>query len=315
VIFPLTTLPPHVDGVLNTCKTLRDFHIPFGVITRKNLAELSKYRLVILPNLLMVSVEEVAAIRDFVRQGGKIYASKYTSLLTVDGNRKDNFLLGDVFGISYLGETQENDTFMAPVDEFKETLAPYTRLHPTGFNDSQLIVRADTAKVMAAVSLPYTIPQNYALFSSLHNNPPGFNTEFPSLVLNRYGKGQAMYAATAFERYEPIGEIFVRLLEMLSCSPFSFQVEATKTVEVTLFKQTSQGGYLVNFLNFQGELPNLPVRDILVRIKGQNNLNGVDVTLVPSNEAIHFKANGDTLEFTLPLLETFPMVKIDLNKN
>jgi len=36
------------------------------------------------------------AIRNYVRSGGNLYASKYTSLITKDGTRKDDFLLADL---------------------------------------------------------------------------------------------------------------------------------------------------------------------------------------------------------------------------
>jgi len=68
-------------------------HLPFGVITRKDLKRLSDCQIIVLPDVIMLDKEEVEAFKNYVREGGSLYASKDTSLMTYDGLRQNNFLL------------------------------------------------------------------------------------------------------------------------------------------------------------------------------------------------------------------------------
>lgn len=61
---------PHLDSALNAAKSLINSHIPFGVITKKNMKELSRYKLIILPNVLTMDQEEVEAFKNYVASGG-----------------------------------------------------------------------------------------------------------------------------------------------------------------------------------------------------------------------------------------------------
>ena len=107
-----------------------EHHIPFGVITKKNIHQLARHQIVVLPNVLMVDEEEVEAFRHYVASGGNLYASKYTSLITKDGIRKEDFLLNDVFGVNLTGETRESFTYIAPAETNGDLLGDYTQKHP-----------------------------------------------------------------------------------------------------------------------------------------------------------------------------------------
>jgi len=71
-------LYPHKKAVLGATESLRTNHLPFGVICKKNLGQLSDHQILILPNLLRISNEEADAFRSYIDNGGIIYASKYT---------------------------------------------------------------------------------------------------------------------------------------------------------------------------------------------------------------------------------------------
>lgn len=138
----LSTRLPHIEGVVSVAKTLIENHIPFGVISRTNLADLARHRLVVLPNVLVLDREEADAFRDYVRGGGALYASKDTSLATPDGVRHPDFLLADVFGVSYVGETRESFTYIAPTDDAADLFSGYSTRWPLGMDQPQMIVRA-----------------------------------------------------------------------------------------------------------------------------------------------------------------------------
>jgi hypothetical protein len=301
---------PHVDAAVSVCKSLIESHIPFGVITTKNLGELSRHQVVVLPDVLMLDDDEVVAFREYVRRGGRLYASKYTSLIRKDGRRQADFLLADVFGASCVGETQETFTYIAPTPETLNLFVPYTEKHPAGLYGRQLLLEAKPGvKVLGELVLPYTDPADPFHFASIHNNPPGIRTGRPAIVLNHFGQGQAMYVAGDLENADPHRGVFVSLIRLLA-KPFSFEAEAPKAVEVTAFRQEGKRRTIVSLVNFQKDLPNIPVEGIKVRVR----LDGKAprrLLALPSESPLAYQVQGDCIEFVAPRLETLAMFALD----
>ena len=80
------------------CRILQRNHIPFGIITKKQLPDLDRYRVIALPSVLRMDDEETEAFQEYVRKGGRLYASGYTSLVHTRGTMETDFMLADVFG-------------------------------------------------------------------------------------------------------------------------------------------------------------------------------------------------------------------------
>lgn len=305
---------PHIDGCVNVCKSLIENHIPFGVITEKNIKNLSKHKILILPNVLMMDDDEVNAIKNYVYEGGNLYASKYTSLITKDGVRKKDFLLADIFGVLYIGKTKENVTYIAPVEEKAKIFSGYSQKYPLYIQGTQLIVKAkNSTGIFGTIVLPYTDPADSSKFVSIHSNPPGINTDHPAVVFNNFGKGKVIYVTGDLENSDINRDTFINLLKLLSSS-FTFESDAPKSVEITMFHQEEKNRYIINLINFQRELPNIPVYNIKIRVK----LDGKTVKqliALPEEKEIQYSKNG-YVEFTVAKLETFLMFALVYkNKN
>lgn len=302
---------PHLDALVSACRTLQESHVPFGVITRRDLDRLARHQVIILPNVLMMSHEEAEAFRQYVRGGGKLYASRWTSLVTSDGERQPDFMLADVLGVSWQGETEEGFTYMAPVPGHEGLFEGYDALHPPGLTMPQMLLRAhEGATVLSTLTLPYTNPADPERFASIHNNPPGRATQSPSLVLNRFSAGQALYAAGDLESMDAHREVFLRLVRLLA-GPFSFEVEAPGCVEVTALRQPARGRILLSLVNFQKDLPNLPVHGIRVKLRPGDAKPG-RLVLLPEGTEWPFTLEGDAVCFTAPVLETLLMFGLEV---
>ena len=86
---------PHFTALRGACKKLQRAHLPFGVITRKQLGTLHRYPVIVLADVLRMSDEEVSTFRAYVHDGGSLYASRYTSLTETGGKRRSDFMLAD----------------------------------------------------------------------------------------------------------------------------------------------------------------------------------------------------------------------------
>jgi len=298
---------PHLDSALNVAKSLLNAHIPFGMITKKDLGRLDTYKAIVLPDVLMMDEEEVEALREYVASGGRLYASYCTSLLNKNGDKAD-FLLSDVLGISFLGETKESVTYISPSREIPQIFGDITPQVPLILFHPQIIAKpSDEGEVIAKICLPYTDPSDTRIFASIHSNPPGTVSDHPAIVRRRFGKGEAIWCAGPLEMMEQERhrEFFIRLLKSLVRDGFSLETDAPKSVEITMFQQ--EGKCIVNLLNFPPELPAVPVFGIKLRIKiGESSIS--QAFLLPSRTPLPFEIADGYLKIEIPRLDTFSML-------
>lgn len=299
---------PHLDALIGACRALRANHVPYGVITKKDLARLNRHKVLVLPNVLMMDEEEIAAIKDWVESGGLLYASRDTSLVSKAGIRQNDFMFGGLFGVSNAGITAERVTYIAPKDT--DAFAPYTAASPLMLPTTQRQIAAhEGATVLGTLTLPYTNPDNGEQYASIHSNPPGIATDKPSVVMNRVGKGAVIYAAEALENHEHCGDIFVRLLRTLVPN-FAVEAQAPVCIEFTLFNQPERKRYVLSAVNFQKELPNIPVEGVRVSLQ----LPGVSlkrVVQLPDGDELPMTIEDGRVLVSLPTIGTLVMIAIE----
>jgi hypothetical protein len=306
----LSSHQPHVEAAVSAVQSLIEGHLPYGVLTRRNLGELARHRLLVLPNVLMMDEEEAAAIRAWVRAGGCLYASRYSSLLTTLGVRQDDFLLGDVFGVRYQGETRERYTYLAPAAGYEPLFPDSTALHPAALAAPQLLVAAHPgAETWATLTLPYTDPTDPASFAAIHSNPPGRPTPHPALLFHRFGQGRALYASGDLESSDWHRATFRELLRRLAGS-FTWEAQAPAGVEINAFHHPDQGRLRLNLVNFPAEFPLWPVEGVRLSVARQGRTPR-RVVVLPAQTEIAYALTGDRLEFTAPRLEDFLMLAVD----
>jgi len=80
-------------------QSLIQHKIPFDIIFDVHLRDLDKYKVLVLADQDALSDEQVAQIRQFVRNGGGLVATGTTSLLTDWRTKREKFALSDLFGI------------------------------------------------------------------------------------------------------------------------------------------------------------------------------------------------------------------------
>ncbi len=306
---------PIIKRAMNAAKALMDANIPFAVITNKNLQELSTYQVIILPDLAMVDEDEADAFRQFVHNGGSVYASRNTSLYAKEGKRLDDFLLADLFGVTFVGETAESVTYFAPTEQGASVFGPiFSSKYPLTLPYTQNLVKirgGSEVEVLATLTLPFTVPGNPKYFASAISNPPGVPTDNPAITLNRFGQGKAVYATGDFEGVDTDvhREVFACLIRSLQTKPFHFDSDAPKPVEVTMFRDDSNTRYLIHLMNFQEEMPNVPVEGTRIRVRLDGRIPS-SLTVEPKGNPIKYTINGDMVEFTAPKLDTYMMLQL-----
>jgi hypothetical protein len=258
----------------------------------------------------MMDEEEVNAFRSYVESGGGLYASKYTSLTSKDGVRMDNFMLSDVFGVSYVDETNEDVTYISPTLD-GDIFVGYTHKYPLSIYGTQIKVNAkNQTKILGKLALPYTDPKDPTRYVSIHGNPPGVVTEYPAVVFNEYYKGRAVYVSGEMENNEVHSNVFISLIKLLVAGSLTFESDAPKSVEITAFNQEDKNRYIINLLNLQEKLPNIPVDGIKVKMwLGDKKIKRL--IRLPEEGNVNYEVNNEFIEFIAPRVETFLMLALE----
>lgn len=294
---------PHLEAAKGAARVLKENHIPYGIVGNSNLKDLFKYQVLVLSNVFGIEEEEAKLIKEYVANGGSVYASGYTAPT----------LLADLFGIEYEGETAENVTYMSPTENGRKFMPDVTSRHPLTVYASQLKVKAiNPDEVMAVITLPYTNPKDASKFASIHSNPPGIKTDYSSLIYRPYGKGKVIWSAAPIEEYnvDLHKKIFTNIVRTLSVKPFSYEVDAHPLVEAVVFHQPEKNCYTVRLINVQQVTPSLPVSGIIVKL-GLNGRKADKVVLLPEGKELSFDIKEDSVIFNVPTLEIFHMILVE----
>ena len=293
---------PHVDAVLGAARILKERHLPFGVISKPNIDDLSRHQVLVLPDMQFMDDEEAAAIRRFVERGGGLYAS----------GRSPSPVLEDLLGIRYRGETSHGFTYIAPTEQGVPWMPGVTAEYPLTIAGRQ--VKADVppgSEVLATITLPFTDPADRSRFASIHSNPPGVPTDLPAIVLRRIGKGRAVWVSTPLEKcaQEPNRNVFAELIRGLASKPLSFEVDAPPAVEAVLFHQRNRARLLLSLVNEQELLPAVRASGVAVRVRtGAKKV--VSVALLPGGRKLAFAVNDGNVEVRIPAFDTLCMLGI-----
>lgn len=303
----------HMRSTDNAAKTLTMFHVPYGVVTKKNLNELHKYKVLILSNVAMMDEEELGAIREFVHNGGCLYASKETATLTEDGVYKEEGMLSDLFGVKYKGQAGQTDvdiTYVSPTESGR-TVFPevFSKEYPLTIKDSQMILDADNGlEVLGTLTLPYEYPSEER-YASLLTTPPGNYTNLPAIVEHQYGLGKTIYSSALLEVGCHITqrETFYNIIRRIS-GTYCTELSGYPSVEITRFEKKTCT--MLHVLNYQAELPNIAIHQMEFEI----TLHGKhikEIFTVPNRVRLPFKINGDMATITLPELKDYILLQVN----
>jgi hypothetical protein len=305
---------PHFHAVRGACRALQAAHIPFGVITRKQIGELARYRVVVLPNVLRMDDGECEAVRRYVAEGGKVYASRLTSLTDASGARGEDFALTDVFGVSFEAEEEGRSIYIEPASEWvREALAPQRRLSHTldaRARTGALRVKAGRGAALATLTLPFGHPHPGSVedqcWSSIHASPPGVWLDAPTLVRNAFGAGEAIYAAADIEAGQGQALFLAAIKCLLGAPPLRIETNAPACVWVTAFEQDER--MIVSLLNYQAETPVLPIEAIEITLRVRAGRSLKRAYLAPDGRDLAFEKASGGDRVRAPRLEMFAMI-------
>ncbi len=274
------------EACYGVCDMLARSSLPFDAVLdlAPSAAAWRRYDCLILPTSACLSEATIAAVREFVRQGGNVIGLCDTALYDEHGAPRADFGLADVFGVHYTGDNMQLDSFNyfqpTGTDAVFEGIgnpllpAPSVGLIVRPMAGAEVIARF--LKPLAGRYVPLTDP------------------EHPALVRNACGKGQSLYWAGTFgEMAATFNPPEYRLLLSNAVREFSRQpvtlMNSIGNVEMVLRRpRATANRLLVHLVNYAG----LPPRPF-VTVYPQDGLElRLDSSLPPAPRAPSWPARS-----------------------
>ena len=260
-------------------KALLEEKIPETCLSDYNLEhdDLSVHKVIILPDMGIVSPQVAGKLRAFVENGGGLVAGFRTSLCDHNGNVDSDFSLSDLLGVHYRGRmsdvTQLTPWALNPltgIEEPKTTKAKLLRLGSHPIVDDEVIRDAKSVEVVPGFRRGF--PSNYDLaypgeMFKVEASPDtevvaweefqGEGKRWPFITARQFGKGRVVYVAAnlCFHYASHWTWPYVRRLITNSVRWAAagnrppFEVDSLLQVQATLFRQRGTGRHILHLLN------------------------------------------------------------------
>ncbi len=285
---------------------------PFDVIDDVTIESggLGRYAAVVLPNVACVGTKTAAALRDYVRGGGNLLSTFETSLYDDVGNRREDFALSDVFGVSSAGVVAgpKRWDFMKPLaaspllDGLAREMLPAPPYH--------LRVKAPVGRELLRF---------YKQLTGVYDGIPTLSDD-PALVVNRFGKGTSVYFAgdlgAGIDKFH-MGEFFRLVgnsLQGLAPSPVTLE-NAPGSVELVLRSQDNGRRLLLHIINSTGEMTRpieriVPLPDVHVSLQAGAGFRSARTLMAPRALELT-QGGGGRVRFTVPLVREYEVVVLE----
>jgi hypothetical protein len=294
-------------------EALQQTHVPFDVVPQDGIAEmaanggLSRYALLILPDLGELTADTVTVLDGFVADGGRLLSSGASGLA-----RDGSIQLASLAAESQLAVTEGQalwSTCVAP--DQADRPHPHQYLGPVlpvygAYHFCAWKADADRRQVMLARSA-YGPPEK------AYGNEP---VEHPGYAVQTHGKGRTtMVPWTIGRSYRELGLTVSRdamreIVGELLAGDEIVAAELPETVEITIHKTGER--LVVHVVNMSGARranfgPPVPVLDGVLRVRGA----GSTARALVGDTRCQTTQDGEWLRIALPKLDLFDVIVVD----
>jgi hypothetical protein len=267
-------------------------------------ADLSGYRVVILPDSIPLSDVLAAKLRAYVETGGALLCSHRSA--------SHAGFARDVLGVEVVGDAPYSPDFILPGEALVSGL-PQTEhvLYLRGLELRAL----DEAAVLAETHIPY-FNRTWAHFCSHRHTPSSGEVGYPAVVR----KGNVItFAHPIFTQYDAVAprwckQLVANALDLLLPDPL-LRHDGPSTLMATVNAQP--GRRVVHLLHY---IPTrrgreldiiedvIPLHDVQLQLRADGPVSGV--LLVPQNSPLPFTVNDGVVSFTVPVVRGHQMVAV-----
>jgi putative glycosyl hydrolase-like family 6 (GHL6) protein len=315
------------DHVLGMYHALVESRVPFEMVHEAFLQpeRLDRFKLLILADAAALSDAQCAAIRSYVDRGGSVLATFASSLYDEIGNRRADFGLADLFGVSFTGRIDgpmQNAYLSLDAD-------PATgRRHPVldGLADTPRIVhgvfRLDV-KAARDFPSPVTLIPTYPDLPMEDVYPRTTHTGTRELYLRDLGRSRVAYIPWDIDRafWDVLCVDHLRLLRntiaWTANEPPPVTVDGPGVLDLAVWRQErSMTVHIVNLTNpmmMKGPLrETIPVGPLTARVRIPPGATAGKVQLLTAGTTVAAAPAGGVLTVPIPSVDVHEVIAIDL---
>ena len=280
------------------------------------LENLKKYKALILPNTALLSDAQCAQLKAYVGSGGSLLATFETSMYTERNQRRTDFGLADVLGITKAGEVigTVGNGYYARIE----------RQHPilNGFTNTNWIPGAEyRLPVKASSDQPLTVVPGYPAYPPELSYPPQSHTTEPAVVIRENGGSRTIYFPGDVERtmwksgHTDLTHLLQNSIRWILDGDAPITVEGKGVIES--FAWQTEPGFAVHILNYTNPAMHrgwirefFPIGAQKVRMRLPNGAKPNRVELLRAESDIPFRITGGHLEFVIPKVDDYEIAAI-----
>lgn len=315
------------DHEMGMYQALIEARIPFEMVNDRLLdaEQLKPFKLLILPNISSLSDKQCNQLREFTRNGGSLLATFETSLYDEKGNRRNNFGLADLFGVSY---TKQVDGPMQNSYLSLKSDTDSNKYHPVlkELEDATRIINTVyMVKVKPETELPspVTLIPTYPDLPMEHVFPLIPETDIRGLYLNDIGNSRVAYFPIDIDRtyWQIMSTDHLKLIQntirwALNEEPIA-EVDGPGVIDVTVWRQKdSMTVHLVNLTNpmmMKGPFREFIPVDAKVRIKIPKGTKPKEVRLLLNGTKPEFKNKNGYINLDVSQIKDCEIIGIDFS--
>jgi len=310
-----STMQQHISGMYFA---LLEGRFLFDFVHEEKLAaqELSKYSALILPNVALLSDEQIRQIRAYVDAGGSLLATFQTSLFTERNERRDDFGLADVFGIRKTGDVigTNGNAYMGRIEN----------AHPVldGFAGTNLIPGAEFRVPIAPVENPFlTVVPGYVAYPPELSYPDPARTTEPAAVIRERGRSRLVYFPGDVDRtlwrsgHTDLARLLRNAIRWVAGSTSPVTIQGDGVIET--FAWETQAGFAVHVLNYtnpamhKGTIREFhPIGAQQVRMTLPPSRRVTRVELLKAETTVPFRVTDGAVQFTIPRVVDYEVAAI-----
>lgn len=260
--------------------------------------KLEGFKVLCLTNEVALTDKQAEAVRRFVSDGGGLIATGETSLYSEKGERRPDFALNDLFGVSYV-ETlaaEKRTLEFGGLQNITEGLEKYK----IDYDEPMTVVKAGKGKTDG-----WLVDINKE------------KRNVPVVITNTFGLGRVVYIPARLdsiqcEKLTPaIEKLFSNSVSWVSQGNMPVQIQADATVGVTLFDQP--GRRILHLLNYNADTIKDydmigPVRNIKIKMSIPDGKKIASLNLLWQKIKLKFDKKGESIEFTLSEIGEYEVV-------
>jgi hypothetical protein len=307
-------------------QALIESRIPFEMVNNRlmDTEHLKPFKLLILPNISVLSEKQCGQLREFTLNGGCLLATFETSLYDEKGNRRDDFGLADVLGVSYAhhveGPMQNSYLRLKSnpgTDEFHPVLKDLENAYRIINTIHMVKVNPETG-----FASPVTLIPTYPDLPMEHVYPREPETNIRGLYLTEKGKSRIAYFPGDIDRtfWQIMCADHLKLLRntilwALNEEPV-IEVKGPGVMDVTVWQQErSMTVHLVNLTNPM--MAKGPFREFIpvhaeIKMKIPPGTKVEDIHYLVSREIPTFKIEENTVFLKVSAIKDHEIIGFDV---